>query len=60
MYVNGGDRPARDEFVGVDRIYGRIYDRTGLSGRSSDLSGRPAAGLRIKELKEKRPQTRVL
>ena len=47
MYVNGGNRPARNEFVGVDAFYGDLYDRAGLRGGICDVSGRAAFGVLI-------------
>ena len=45
MYVNGRGRPARDEFVGVDAFYGRVYDRHCIFCGVFDISGRQTFGL---------------
>jgi hypothetical protein len=42
VYVNRRGCPARDKFVGVGFIYGRLYDGFGVSRGISDVSGRKA------------------
>src|SRR5215471_14845986 len=48
VHVDSCGGAARDEFVAVANVYGRLHDGAGLHRFTADVSGRPAARLQLR------------